>query len=202
MRCLSGHSTHCQTIAHKHESMQDAQAVFKEFVKCGMKSAQALILMQQKLTHLVMVKLGNGAWNGTKEGLILHWMQTHHNWLKPQDGSTSLSDSFKCALPENTVDKTEELHGVKQSLHLVWPQSSDHDIPFEEHATVPQEAAQSLNKSSEPTIRAKSKHKAHPVKGKCQARNLKPRFATCCARVAKTQAQTGRRRTTKVLLSW
>ena len=62
-----------KAIVRDYEQTFYAQAVYKDLVDHHLKSTKAMFESSSILSYITSVSLGNGEWNGTTEGFIIHW---------------------------------------------------------------------------------------------------------------------------------
>ncbi len=105
-----------KAIVRKYESTYDAQAVYSELKRHHLQSTKAKMESSSILAYITTAKLGDGTWNGTTNGFILHWMDNVRRY--EQISGETISDKQKRALLENAVSPIADFRQVKSSVDI------------------------------------------------------------------------------------
>lgn len=107
-----------KAIVRRYEESGNAQKVYAELVEHHLRSTKAMIESSTILSYITSVRLGNGEWQGTTEGFILHWQNQVRLYERQVPVTDHFSDGQMRTMLENAVAPVEELRQVKNNGDL------------------------------------------------------------------------------------
>ncbi len=147
------------TIVQKYKATKDAQSIYAEYLAYSSKSTQGKISSSTILTYLTTSKLGDGKWNGSYEGFILHWFDQLRQFHEMKGASGHLADEIVKTMIENAVHEIPDLRQVKsQADHF---ELQGRAIGLEGYKSLLQAAAIELDSARDPSKFAKANRKKH-----------------------------------------
>jgi DNA-binding MarR family transcriptional regulator len=107
-----------KAIVREHENDFDAQSAYAKLVEHHLRSTKAKIESAKTLSYITSTRIGNGEWQGTAEGFILHWADKVRLYERQVPSTDHFSDGQKRTMLENAVAPLEELRQVKNNADL------------------------------------------------------------------------------------
>jgi hypothetical protein len=96
-------------IIRDHEPDVDAQNVYKKLKNYHLKSTKAKIESSIILSYITSAKLGDGSWNGTTEGFLIHWQNQVCLYEKHGPPTDYFSHGQRHIMLQNAVNGTHKL---------------------------------------------------------------------------------------------
>jgi hypothetical protein len=138
-----------KAIIREHESDFDAQAVYKKLSEHHLRSTKAMIGSSVILSYITSARLGNGEWQGTTEGFILHWQNQVRLYERQVPFTDHFSDGQKRTMLENAVAPVEELRQVKINAELHKTKTGE-SLSYEEYVSLLLSAASTYDDQFKP----------------------------------------------------
>jgi hypothetical protein len=107
-----------KAIIREHENDFNAQSAYAKLVEHHLRSTKAKIESSMTLSYITSTRIGNGEWQGTAEGFILHWIDKVRLYERQVPTTDHFSDGQKRTMLENAVAPLEELRQVKNNADL------------------------------------------------------------------------------------
>jgi hypothetical protein len=98
-----------QAIIRKYEEEANAQKAYGELSEHHQRSTKAMIDSLSILSYIISVRIGNGEYQGTAEGFVLHWQQQVHLYQRQVPESDHFSNGQLRTMLENAVAPIKEL---------------------------------------------------------------------------------------------
>jgi len=100
-------------LVQTYKEDSDAQQIFKELCKDALRLTRSFIDSSRILSYITSIRVGDGQWNGTTHGFILHWQEQVRLYESLVDTSAHFNDGQKLHMLQNTVHPLQELRQVK-----------------------------------------------------------------------------------------
>jgi len=102
-----------KSLVRAYEKNSDAQQIFKELCEDALRSTRSSIDSSLILSYITSVRVGDGQWNGTAHGFILHWQEQVRLYESLVDASAHFNNGQKLHMLQNAVHPLQELRQVK-----------------------------------------------------------------------------------------
>jgi len=102
-----------KSLVRTYKDLANAQQIFKELCDDALRSTQSSIDSSRLLSYITSVRVGDGHWNGTTHGFILHWQEQVRLYKSLVDTSAHFNDGQKMHMLQNAVCPLQELWQVK-----------------------------------------------------------------------------------------
>lgn len=101
------------------DNPDDAQAIYTKLCKVAEKSTTADSIAADLLTSITSICYGDGTFEGTAQGFVLHWcnMVCEYNELIPT--SKKVLDDLKLSMLQNAVQPLTDLASIKNTAKMV-----------------------------------------------------------------------------------
>jgi len=96
-------------LVQTYKEDSDAQQIFKELCEDTLRSTQLSIDSSRLLSYITSVKVGDGQWNGTTHGFILHWQEQVRLYELLVDPSAHFNNCQKMHMLQNVVHPLQDL---------------------------------------------------------------------------------------------
>jgi len=98
-----------KSLVWAHEEDLDAQKIFKELCKDALRSTWSSINSSRILSYITSIRVGDGQWNRTTHGFILHWQEQVRLYESLVDASAHFNNGQKMHMLQNVVHPLQEL---------------------------------------------------------------------------------------------
>ncbi len=102
-----------KALVRSNETTSDAQLIVEELCQDALCSTRASIDSSRLLSYITSVRIGDGMWNRTSHGFILHWQEQVQLYESLVDTASHFSSEQKMHMLQNAIHPEEELRQVK-----------------------------------------------------------------------------------------
>jgi len=141
-------------LVRTYEEDLDAQQIFKELCEDALRLTRSSIDSSQILSYITSVRVGDGQWNGTTHGFILHWQEQVRLYESLVDTSAHFNTGQKLHMLQNVVHPLQDLQQVKNQADQLQAYHGHDPMPYKVYCKLLLSSGSNYNAQYAPTERS------------------------------------------------